>query len=257
MIGEYLRPTSVDEALELLEDKERNLKPLGGGTRISRQKGSNFGVVDLQHAGIDLIEKRGHRRIVGAAAKLHALLDHTDVLPEVKRAILIDASENIRNMATLGGWLVTSSGRSILTTLLLALDSSLTWEPGEEKVRLGNWLPLRYQEPPGLLMTSVEWGLQPKIAFEYVARSPKDLPIVVATAAQWENGRTRVALGGYGNAPVIAMDGPDDSGVDVASKDAYHDAGDQWATAEYRREVAAKLALRCLDRIDELKESEA
>jgi hypothetical protein len=122
---------------------------------------------------------------------------------------------------------------------------------------MGNWLPLRDDEPPGVLMTDVEWWLRPHIIFEYVARSPKDRPILIAVAAQWGSGRTRITLGGYGQAPIVAMDGPDDTGVDVASRDAYHDAEDQWATAVYRREVAAKLALRCLDRIDAIKESEA
>jgi len=52
------------------------------------------------------------------------------------------------------------------------------------------------------------------------------------------------------------MDGPEENGVDVASRDAYYDAGDQWASALYRREVASKLALRCLERINQTKESE-
>jgi len=53
------------------------------------------------------------------------------------------------------------------------------------------------------------------------------------------------------------MDGPEEGGVDAASRDAYYDAEDQWASALYRREVASKLALRCLERINETKESEA
>jgi hypothetical protein len=106
-------------------------------------------------------------------------------------------------------------------------------------------------------MTELEWWLRPHLVFEYVARSPKDRPILIVAAAQWGSGRTRIALGGYGDSPIIAMDGPEESGVDVASRDAYFDADDQWATALYRREVASKLALRCLDRIDAIKESEA
>ena len=64
-------------------------------------------------------------------------------------------------------------------------------------------------------------------------------------------------LGGDGDAPIVAMDGPEDRGVDVAARDAFYEADDQWATAVYRREVASRLALRCLDEIDALKESEA
>jgi CO/xanthine dehydrogenase FAD-binding subunit len=257
MINEYYRPDTVEDALALLTDSEKKYRPMGGGTTLSRQHRGQFGVVDLQNTGLDRIEKQGQRIHVGAAVRIAALLDHDDIHPEIKRAIKIDITSNLRNMATLGGWLVSSDGRSVLSAVLLALDATLTWEPGDERVRMGNWLPLRDDEPPGVLMTDVEWWLRPHIIFEYVARSPKDRPILIAVAAQWGSGRTRITLGGYGQAPIVAMDGPDDTGVDVASRDAYHDAEDQWATAVYRREVAAKLALRCLDRIDAIKESEA
>lgn len=257
MIKTYFRPKTLDAAVNLLRDATKHLKPLGGGTRISRQQAGEFGVVDLQDTGLDEVTSRGQRLAAGAAVRLDMLLDHPDVHPEIKRAIQIDISENLRNMATLGGWLMSSDGRSILSTVLLALDTTLTWEPGQERVRLGNWFPVRTEDPPGVLITELEWWLRPHLVFEYVARSPKDRPIIIVAAAQWGSGRTRIALGGYGDSAIIAMDGPEDSGVDVASRDAYFDADDQWATALYRREVASKLALRCLDRIDALKESEA
>jgi CO/xanthine dehydrogenase FAD-binding subunit len=256
MINEYLRPESVKEAIKLLTDPEQKRKPLGGGTRLSRQQTDFFGVVDLQQAGIDEIVTTGSEILAGAMVTLSTLAAHPDINPEIQRAIRIDASENIRNAATLGGWMITGSGRSIFLTLLLAMDAGLIWEPGEKQVQMGDWLPLRSQESPGVLITSVMWRKDLKVAFEYVARSPKDRPILILAAAKWGSGRTRIALGGYGPSPIVALDGPDDGGVDVASRDAYYDADDQWATAEYRREVAPKLALRCLDRINTLKEGE-
>ncbi len=256
MINNYFRPKTLDEALTLLTDSPKELRPMGGGTQLSRGQNDVFGVVDLQETGLDDITRRGQRLVAGAAVRLDQLLAHPDVHSEIKRGIRIDVSENLRNMATLGGWLLSSDARSILSTLLLALDTTLTWEPDEERVRMGNWLPVRTQEPPGVLLTELDWWLRPHLAFEYVARSPKDRPILVVAAAQWGSGRTRIALGGYGDSAIIAMDGPEDRGVDVASRDAYYEADDQWATALYRREVASKLALRCLDRIDAIKESE-
>jgi CO/xanthine dehydrogenase FAD-binding subunit len=257
MIREYLRPTSVDEALLLLSEDGKERKPLGGGTSLSRQQAGNFGVVDLQDAGLDQIEVESQGITVGAMVRLERLMVHPDVHSEIKRAIQIDAGENIRNMATIGGWLVSSDGRSLFSTALLALDATLTWEPDQLTVRLGYWLPLRRQSPPGVLMTEVAWSTAPRIVFEYVARSPKDRPILIVAMAQWGSGRTRVALGGFGASPILAVDGPDSSGVDHACRDAFYEAEDQWATALYRREVAAKLALRCLQHLDAAKESEA
>lgn len=256
MINKYFRPSSVEEALKLLMDEKLALKPLGGGTSISRNQEGQFGVVDLQAAGLNQIYEEGQTLHIGAMVRLNQLCDHQDIHPELKRAIKIDASENIRNMASLGGWLVSSDGRSITSTLLLALDADLTWQPGNKVFRIGDWLPLREVESPGVLITEVQWGLQPHLTFEYVARSPKDKPIVIVAAAQWGSGRTRIALGGYGKMPIIAVDGWGDDNVLFASKNAYAGADDQWASADYRHEVAGILARRCLERIDRIKESE-
>lgn len=257
MISEYYRPDTVDKAVKLLSQNGGGLRPMGGGTLLSRQQTDAYGVVDLQSTGLDTLKTRGQRITAGAVVRLDTLLSSPGLDQEIKRAILLDASQNIRNMATLGGWLVSSDARSVLSTVLLALDASLTWEPNSVQVRMGDWLPVRDTEAPGVLLTQVEWGLQPVLAFEYVARSPKDRPILVVAIVQWESGRTRVALGGFGTAPVIAMDGPESQGADVASRDAYYDAEDAWASSVYRREVAAKLALRCLERIDAMKGREA
>jgi CO/xanthine dehydrogenase FAD-binding subunit len=257
MIREYLRPTSVEEALLLLSEDGKKRKPLGGGTSLSHQQAEQFGVVDLQDVGLDQIEMAGQGVEVGAMVRLERLLANPMVNTEIKRAIRIDTGENIRNMATIGGWLFSGDGRSLFSTALLALDATLTWEPDRQKVRMGDWLPLRNHSQPGVLMTEVAWSTAPRLVFEYVARSPKDRPILIVAMAQWGSGRTRVALGGFGDGPIIAMDGPDSSGVDLASRDAYYEAEDQWATAQYRREVAAKLALRCLKHLEAARESEA
>jgi CO/xanthine dehydrogenase FAD-binding subunit len=256
MIEAYFRPETLEEAVALLQDKEQNLKPLGGGTFLSRQHRTKFGVVDLQNIGLDQIEQRSGKTILGAAAKMHALAAHPNIQPEIKRAVEIDASENIRNMASMAGWLVSCDGRSVLSTVLLALDADLTWAPEGKSVRLGDWFPIRKQEQPGVLITHIEWHAQTKVVFEYAARSPKDRPILIVAAAQWSSGRTRIALGGFGAEPIIAMDGPESGGAELASRDAYADAGDQWASAAYRQDVAAKLALRCLERLDATDESE-
>ncbi|MBW6467225.1 MAG: FAD binding domain-containing protein, partial [Brevefilum sp.] len=153
MIREYFRPTSVEEALLLLSEDGKERKPLGGGTSLSRQQAGQFGVVDLQDAGLDQIEMIGQGVAIGAMVRLEGLLANPLVNIEIKRAIRIDTGENIRNMATISGWLVSGDGRSLFSTALLALDATLTWEPDQQKVRIGDWLPLRNHSQPGVLMT--------------------------------------------------------------------------------------------------------
>ncbi len=48
----------------------------------------------------------------------------------------------------------------------------------------------------------------------------------------------------------MVMDGTDSSGVEVAAKDAYSQSGDEWASSEYRQEMAAVLARRCLAQVE-------
>ena len=94
------------------------------------------------------------------------------------------------------------------------------------------------------MITKIQIPTNVKLAYEYVARTPADLPIVCVGVAIWKSGRTRVALGGFGNSPILAMDGPSHMGADVAAGNAYSEAGDQWASAAYRSDVAAILAKR-------------
>ena len=88
--------------------------------------------------------------------------------------------------------------------------------------------------------------MQARLAFEQVARTPSDKPIVCVAVAQWPSGRTRMAIGGFGAAPRLAMDGTEAEGLEAAARNACHDASDEWGSAEYRMDVAATLAKRCL-----------
>jgi CO/xanthine dehydrogenase FAD-binding subunit len=99
----------------------------------------------------------------------------------------------------------------------------------------------------GRLVTQVQLPLHVRLAYEYVARTPADRPIVCVALAQWPAGRTRVALGGYGQAPVVVMDGPGAEGAQAAAQNAFSHAVDDWASAEYRQEVVGVLTRRCIE----------
>jgi hypothetical protein len=43
------------------------------------------------------------------------------------------------------------------------------------------------------------------------------------------------------------MDGPNSDGAVSAAQSAYQEASDQWASAEYRNDVAGILAARCIN----------
>lgn len=247
MIIEYHRPDNLDDALKLLARPEPKTIPLGGGSVVSQPSEDDFAVVDLQALGLKGIQSSGKTLEVGAAVTLQSLLEYAELSPALVKAIRHEATYNVRQRATVAGSLVAADGRSPFAAAMLALAPELILLPGDEKISLGEVLPMRVETLDKKLIAQINLPVNVKLAYEYVARTPADLPVVCAAVAQWPSGRTRVALGGYGKTPLLAMDGPNPQGADVAARDAYREAGDSWATAEYRSDVAAKLTRRCLD----------
>lgn len=253
MILEYHRPDTVEQALELLARSEPTTLPMGGGSVLNAPTDEDFAVVDLQNLGLDTLNKKGNKLTMGAALTLKKLLDAPDLPEALTQAIRHEATHNLRQVATVAGTLVVSNGRSAFSTVMLALDAKLTFEPGGEEIGLGELLPLRAERLPGSLITQIVIPMNVKLSYEYVARSPADLPVVCAAVAQWSAGRTRVVLGGYGTAPTLVIDGPKADGWQEAVQNAYGQAEDEWASARYRSEVSVILTSRCLENIAILK----
>jgi CO/xanthine dehydrogenase FAD-binding subunit len=244
MITAYHRPKTLDEALTLLTQLNRT--PLGGGTLLSRPTTDPVEAVDLQDLSLDSIKKSGNNIEIGATVTLQQLLESEHCPEPMKSALKLEAPLNLRNAATVAGTLVVGDGRSTFGTILLVLDAKIETRFSTDDSRLSNigeFLPLR---PRGLI-TSLTVPLNVKLAFDYVSRTPADKPIVCAALAQWNSGRTRLVLGGYSKSPLLAMDGTEAEGIEAAARNAFHEATDEWASAEYRMDVAATLARRCLE----------
>ena len=245
MITDYHRPQTLDEALTLLS--QPNTVPLGGGTLLSHPLLDSVSVVDLQALGLNRIHKKGNSLEIGATVTLQQLMENENCFDVLKQAIKLEAPLNIRNAATVAGTIVAADGRSTFATALLALDAKIEqaiFDNSKIEYRvsnLGDFLSLRSKN----LITKIIFPANIKFAFEFVSRTPADKPIVCAALAQWNSGRTRLALGGYGKSPLLAMDGTEADGIESAARNAYHEAKDDWASAEYRQDVAATLTKRC------------
>ncbi len=248
MITTYHRPQTMDEALALLN--QPNTLPLGGGTLLSKPTTDSVAVVDLQALKLDSLRVNGSELQIGATCTLQSLLESGDCPAALKTALKLEAPINIRNSATVAGTLVASDGRSPFATSLLAMDAKMDHRPLTTDNRpssvisgLGEFLLTR----PKALITSITIPLNTKFTFEYVSKTPSDKPLVCAAVNRWNSGRTRLVLGGYGKTPLLAMDGTEADGIEAAARNAYHEAQDEWASAEYRMDVAATLAKRCLE----------
>jgi CO/xanthine dehydrogenase FAD-binding subunit len=245
MITNYYRPQTIQEALKLLE--QPNTFPLGGGTELTQRKGKDFSVVDLQALKLDTIRKSGNHLVIGATVTLQTLLEYSSTSEALRTAIKLETPMNLRTIGTIAGTLATCDGRSAFGTVMLALDTTCILINNDPQViHLGNFLPVRNDYLHGKLITEIKIPLSVGIAFESVSRSPGDKPIVSVALAKWASGRTRLALGGWGKIPILAMDGNDINGLETAAKNTFRDASDERASSEYRCDVAAILASRCL-----------
>lgn len=245
----YYRPETIEEALELLSEGV----PLAGGTALAPERRTLEAVVDLDKLGLDQIEIQSGTVRIGAATRIQRLLDPDLELPaQLRRAARFEASLNLRNMATLGGTIMTADARSPLLLVLLALQASVSISGEASEVPLDKILDDRMTAETPFLIERIAFDLPEDLHYEYVARSPADRPLVSAAAAAPAAGKKySIAIGGYGERPQM-LDPVAGDAVEAASQQAarrYSDAGDAFASAEYRSEVVSILVERVLEEV--------
>lgn len=261
MILEYHRPQTVQQALELLARSSPNTVPLGGGTILNQPSSQGVAAVDLQalteqpDSGLGQLRSQGTNLTIGAAVRLQQLKEWGALPAALANVLKYEGSHNLRQIATVGGALVGADCRSGFAAAMLALDASLTsvrLNSQPQELSYGELLALRHRGLRGILILTVGIPTQPKFAYLSISRTPADFPIVGAAVAVWPSKRTRVALTGYGGAPLLVADGSEPAGVDIAAREAFLHAQDEWATASYRSAMAQTLVLRCLDKITDM-----
>ncbi|WP_041454811.1 FAD binding domain-containing protein [Anaerolinea thermophila] len=254
MIIEYHRPETLEDALALLSRTFPRTLPLAGGSYLSRHANEDIAVVDLQKLGMDFVEVTDRGLSIGATTRLQSLVDHPDLPQWLRQSAHRETSANLRRMQSLAGTLVTSSGRSVLGTSLLAADARLQWLPGEEEKSLGDYFALREHWNQGILIRSIFVHTKVKVAVDWVARTPRDLPILVVAVARWQSRRTRIAVGGFGKTPLLVLDGPEPGGAEVALRSVLKQSDDEWASSEYRMDVGEKLLRRLLKLLETMED---
>ena len=265
-LTEYYQPTTLDEALKLLRRTRVKTVPLAGGTSLVPEAAQDIqAVVDLSGLGLSYIktsEASGSPQglAIGATTRLQTIVEHADARSYAEgvlvAAILDSAARNTREAASLAGSIVSAPGNSPLFTVLLALDARLALRRARstqaEEVALSYWSPQLRS-----LILRVDLPAQPRqarFAYEKIARTPADQPIVcvAARAIGREEQLTdvRIALGGVDEKPIVIAKaaGSIEELVQLAMSP-IHSRSDYFATAEYRREMIGVLVRRVLSRL--------
>lgn len=245
----YYRPESIEETIELLEEGV----PLGGGTALAPKRRELQAVIDLGQLGLDAIQVDNRTVQIGAAAKLQSLIDPPIDLPDgLARACRLEAGWNLRNMATIGGTIMSADARSPLLLVLLALGAHVHFHGEDSSSTLDALLQRRADSKRAFLVTHISFQAPEKLSWEYVARTPNDRPIVSAAASTSPQGGIQfVAIGGYGERPVLLKNGEDarqGNWTELAAE-CYAQASDAFASADYRSEVAAILVGRVVKEV--------
>jgi len=148
-IEEVLKPTSLDEALSLLHERGPSTGLLGGGVSLVRYAPSHVtSLIDLSTLPLSYVKGEAGCVKIGATTTLREILDHllitgylNGIVAEMLRQV---ASPLLRNLATIGGSLVSADPWSDVITLFLALGAHVAIYDGtSEPLPLAQLYPTR------------------------------------------------------------------------------------------------------------------
>jgi xanthine dehydrogenase small subunit len=187
---EYHRPTDLDEAISLLQRPGITTVPLAGGVTVVGEGTPDIeAVVDLDGLNLGQIERDGDTIRLGATVRLQTIVED---LHEVASGVLSDTARriagwNVRNAATIGGLLASGDVHNPLSVMLAALGARVTVYDGksEQSSPWSNFaLELRSTPLWGRLIIAISFEASEQLvaAYEQVARTPADQPIVCAAA---------------------------------------------------------------------------
>jgi aerobic carbon-monoxide dehydrogenase medium subunit len=261
---DYVRATSVDEAIAALTEHGDDAKLLAGGHSLLPLMKLRLavpavlvdisGIPELSYVRVD-----GDEVAIGAGTR-HFELEHSDVaraevplLPHVASRV---GDPQVRHKGTLGGTVAHSDPASDLPTALLALGGSVVVQGpgGTRSIPVTEfWLGFfeTALEPDELVVElrvprtgAAGWG------YEKFTRRENDWPIVAAAAVQG-----RVALANMAGSVVRATATEEAlaRGASIEEAAALADQGlepstDMHADAEYRRHLARLLTRRALEK---------
>jgi carbon-monoxide dehydrogenase medium subunit len=272
----YHRPSTVEEAVEMLAELGETGKVLAGGQSLvplmSMRLAAPAHLVDINHIpGLEKVEVGEHEVRVGATARHRSVeLDeaaHTAV-PLLRQGLVNVAHPTIRNRGTTVGSLVHADPAAEMPAVLMLLDGSVDLRSprGTRTVAAPEFFvgPMESAAAVDELAVAATFRRPPYgsgSAFRELARRQGDYAMcgvgaVVAVDADRAVTSARVALISTGPGPVLvdmagAVSGSG-GGFSQASVrelvDAHIDPEDDiHATAEYRRHLAHVLTVRVLD----------
>lgn len=260
---EYARPTSLDQALQLLAANDGARALAGGQTLVNVMKARAASPDVL----VDLAPFEELKTIsLGAdgSLELGAMVTYTQLMHDSQvaqtRPILAEvcaqiADVQVRNRGTVGGNVCSNDPTNHLPPLLTALGATMTilGAGGERTIPAEEFFLGVYMTAvqPGELLTRIAVPAGGRDGFASITIGVDGTCIVNAAARS--NGEALLAIGCVSAVPVVVRPGSDDEqAIREAVRGAVtHPPGDVHASPEYRRHLAEVVAVRALRQASE------
>jgi carbon-monoxide dehydrogenase medium subunit len=266
-LGTIFKPSTIDEAAALLS--RPGVYPVYGGAALQRRADPNVTAgIDLSRLGLDYVRDSENSLRLGSMLTLEqvrqACAERSAERPKLAGLAAVLAAEmpeTLRNTYTLGDLLVERNPNSLTMALFLALGVILKRADIDMHFTAGAWIDMVNTDVSRYLIAHLRMTRGPRraaVAFEKVARTPADAPIVgaVVYTVLDDNDRisfTALALCGVAPTPirqpevirVLTETGDMDRALDSLELDP---PDDYLGSREYRDEMARVVSRRALER---------
>lgn len=271
-VTDYLRPSALDEALALLRSAGKSARFVAGGADVVLSLGKHVTtLIDLCDLGLSKITESVDGIEIGATVTLNQMLENqsvTNVCNGVVKDVLSKVgSPLLRNIATVGGTLVSAHPWSDVIPLLEVLDAKATLYDGQYQTQNISKLYASRSLFANSILTKVvipNSDGQEYAAFHKFSRTGYDIALLnVACYMQIDGSsctKARVAVGGtphlasqIGKVEEALTGNPlNPESIEKASviaREHTNTANDRRATGQYRKQLVYAGVKRCLHEI--------
>lgn len=274
---DLLQPTTIDEAVSLLEQHGEDARLLAGGAMLAillreRLIAPRYLISVVGIAGLAGLSEDGNGLTIGAAATLRDI-EHSPILlqtwPVLAEATHLIGNVRVRNMATIGGHLAHADVHLDLPPVLVALEATadIQGPAGRRAVALRDLFVGYYETclAPDEILTGVQVPTPPPglqgVYLKYCSLSPNDWPTVgVAAFMKAVDGRAadvRIVVGSVSERPLRLLEAEALLEGAPLRRSAIAEVGQRYAeaadplpdargSAEYKRGVTGVFARRAI-----------
>lgn len=263
MITEFVRPSSVEEAVEL---GKKGYVYLAGGTQVNNAPFKKWGSPVEKVAALDALDLRGvsysgGQVTIGAGVTLQELVESSSVPEPLREAAGFIPTRSVRNIATLGGNVGANRPDSYVIPALIALGAVAVTPGGEISVET-----YVTEERDDLILSFKLPPIQGACRVAKESRSHLALPVVSAAVRLGTTGdgiREAVVVAGCVSRHAVrvpeveryVVDAPSlqDETLESRIADSLHPYSDILGSVEYKRYinsvVIADLIRRCAEEV--------